>query len=343
VAMDPYDARAWAQVEHWRDHKLTAQARKLVPDAVRTPVRALAERGRDAAMHIPGASMVETALERSLLGLTELTATAGAASLRRSAVVRAFQKAGHDVNELEDVRQLPLKAIDKVKPRLGLYYSAASAAQGGVAGLAVSGGEIVGATTAGAAAAPSAAVVAGAMAADAAALLASSHRSVAHIAAYYGYDVELEHERLYALGVLGVGTATGAAKVASYAELNKLVQALARRQAWQQLNQNSVTKVVQRVYPLLGQKLTKRKLAQAVPLAGILIGAGLNAAMLAEVVRDADHIYRERFLRDKYALDLVWSGGSAPAGHDVIALADIVDAELVEHTTAEQPPLGLGD
>lgn len=41
--------------------------------------------------------------------------------------------------------------------------------------------------------------------------------------------------------MLGVGTASEMGKAAAYAELNKIVQGLARRQTWKQLNERTVT------------------------------------------------------------------------------------------------------
>jgi hypothetical protein len=46
------------------------------------------------------------------------------------------------------------------------------------------------------------------MAGDAVAVvLMGTNRAVAHVAAYYGYDVDKPDERLFALAVLGMGTA----------------------------------------------------------------------------------------------------------------------------------------
>ena len=118
-----------------------------------------------------------------------------------------------------------------------------------------------------------------------------------------------------------------APEAAAYVQLNKLVQGLARRQAWKQLNRNAVTRVVSRVYAVLGMRLTQRKLAQAIPVAGIAIGAGLNARLLAKIVDDADHLYRERFLREKYGLEPEGDSRAAD-GDEAVKVADIVDAEI---------------
>jgi len=53
-----------------------------------------------------------------------------------------------------------------------------------------------------------------------------------------------------------------------------------------------------------------------------------------EIADDADHLYRERFLRDAYGLhvDVDVDVGAAPLGsaEEPVHLTDIVDAELVE-------------
>jgi len=330
--MIPYDAKAWASVERWRERRLEREARGLLPGAWRERANRASRAAREKLEALPGSERFEKLFLDALRGLTDLGARAARASVHREAVLRAYRKQGYAVDTLGDIRQVSLRDIDKVMPRLDLAYIVSSTLEGAVAGLVVSGGQLLaagGVLGAGAGAAPGAGAVVGAMAADAAAVLFASHRVVAHIAAYYGYDVEDPQEQLFALGVLGVGTAAGAGKAAAYVELNKLVQGLARRQAWKQLNRNAVTRTVSRVYATLGMRLTQRKLAQAVPVAGIVIGAGLNARLLANIADDAHHLYRERFLREKYGLEQDLDS-RAVGSPDAVKVADILDAEIVD-------------
>ena len=136
-------------------------------------------------------------------------------------------------------------------------------------------------------------------------------------------------QRLFALGVLSVGTATQAGKAAAYIELNKVVQNLARNVTWRVLDKSAVTKVVRGVYARVGMDLTKRKLGQAVPVVGIVVGAGLNARLVNRVADDADRIYRERFLRERYGLVTADVEVSAADTEQPVKLADIIDAEVV--------------
>lgn len=331
--MSPYDAAAWAKLGQWKQRRFEREARHLLPDGLRRRSHRAVSAAKGRFDNLPGVERFEALFVDALRALTDATSRTARASVRRGAVIKAYQKHGHDIVVLEDICELELRDVDQVKPRLDVAYILASTVEGAGAGFAVSGGTILAAGGsvfgAGAGAAPGAATVVGVMAADAAAVLVASQRAVAHIAAYYGYDVTRSHERLVALGVLNVGTADEAGKAAAYAELNRLVQALARRQTWEQLNSRAVTRIVTQVYSALGMRLTQRGLGKLVPGVGIALGAGLNARTLSRVVDDAEHLYRERFLQEKYGLARVVPGDS-PANVDALQLTEIVEAEIAE-------------
>lgn len=325
------DAKAFEDVEDWKQRRLRTDGRRRVPARLRDRVNRAGVAAKHRLENLPGADRFETLFLDALRGITNLGARAAHASVRREAILAAYRKRGHEVRTLHDIRRLDLSDIIRVKPRLDLAYIAASTVEGAGAGLAVSGGQILAAggavVGAGVGAAPGAGTVVAAMAADAAVVLVASHRAIAHIAAYYGYDVDEPEERLFALGVLDVGTAAGAtAKYAAYAELHRIAGALARQQSWRQLNEHVIIQVVDKVYARLGVRLTQRKLAQAIPVAGIVIGAGLNAKLLSRIVDDAEHLYRERFLRERYGITRAEMGPSNGA----IPITDIIDAEIVE-------------
>jgi hypothetical protein len=341
-AMTPYDAEAWREIQRWKEKKLRRKERHLVPAQWRERTVAAAHTAKDQLESLPGADRFEELLLNALQGLMGLAAKAALASVRESAVVEAYRKKGHLVTDLEDIRKLELRDVDRQLPKLEIIYAAAAAVEGAASGAVVSGGELLaavgGAAGAGAGAAPGAATVIGAIAADAAAVLVAANRVIGHTAAYYGYDVEKSAEALFALGVLGVGTATQAGKTAAYIELNKVVQNLARNKTWEVLNKSVVTKVINQVYTRLGMTITKEKLGQSVPVLGIVLGAGLNARLISRVADNAEWLYRERFLAEKYGIDNEPppsrpgdgpSGpGDAPGG--VVSIQAIVDDEVAD-------------
>ncbi|MFV2178809.1 EcsC family protein [Actinomadura sp. LOL_016] len=334
--MTPYDRKAWDEIEQWRQNRLAARTRRALPEGARERLRDVGQKVRTRAPRLcPGLPDFESIFLKSLEALLGFGGRAAIATVSKGAVVKAYRKRGGDVDDLEDIRNLDLELIDKVKPRLGLRYTAFATAEGAGAGFAASGGGLLvsGGTVAGAGAgaAPGAALVIGLLAADAAAVLMAGQRAIAQIGAYYGYDAEHPDEQRFMLGVLGLGTATNAGKVAAYAEINKLVQALARRATWEQLNQSVVTKVVEKVFARFGFLLTKRKLGQAVPITGFAFGAGANTRLLMRITDDAERLYRERFLRERYGIEVEPN----PVAADTDALDDIdivaiVDAEIVD-------------
>lgn len=332
--MTPYDSRAWTEIEQWRDNRLTARTRQFIPARIRTKVSDAGENARAKFGSLPGAERFEELFINALGGLVDLGSRTAMASVRDGAIIAAYKKHGHDVGSIDDIGKLMLQDIDKVKPNLALAYTAAATAEGAAAGFAISGGEIVATGGSilgvGAGGAPGVGLVAGVMAADAAAVLVAANRSIAHTAAYYGYDLDHPDERLFAVAVLSMGTAAQGGKAAAYIEINKLVQALARRATWQQLRENVVTRVIEKVFTRLGFRITQRKLGQAVPVVGTLIGAGMNARLLSSITDDADHVYRERFLRERYGLTLGPTAGRSVDATDVLDIEEILQEEIAD-------------
>ena len=86
--------------------------------------------------------------------------------------------------------------------------------------------------------------------------------------------------------------------------------------------------MIDRVYAALGGRLTKRKLAQAVPVAGAVINAGVNAGLIHQTFRRSEVAYRLRFLSEKYGIDPDEWRRDAPACSDEAEDVVRVDEEL---------------
>jgi hypothetical protein len=120
---------------------------------------------------------------------------------------------------------------------------------------------------------------------------------------------------LRALGVLNFATATNQGmKQRAYQDLNRLVRMIVRDASWKQLDDNVITKIVHRIFRLLAERLRKRKLAAALPVAGIAVGAGLNALTLSRAaLGPADAATRQAAARAALAhgVDVVALAGAA--------------------------------
>jgi TolB-like protein len=261
----------------------------------------------DALARVPGAARAGWAVVDGVARLVDLAAGTAAASVRTGAVVEAYRERGHEVGELADVRSLPLADIRAATPRLGVRYAATGAVQSVASTLLVSGetaATVAGAAgTAGLVVVPGIGAVLATLALDAAVGVLMGDRAVAQVAAYHGYDVDDPGERLFALGVLALGLAEDSRRVVAYRELTGIASGLARRQAWA-LTADQAGAVARAVSTALAVRLTQERFAQLVPVLGTILAVERNVRGAARVVDDAEHLYAERLLRERYDLPL---------------------------------------
>jgi hypothetical protein len=296
-AMSPYEASAWSEL---REESLRRQRQQLVNSATRERISSVTQRIGERVRAIPGAEDAEAVVAAALEGLRGMTMDWAMMSVNEERVLAKFRKRGATPATLADLRDFDLERCDKAIPRLRARYTSAAAGEGALSALAITGLEVKGKVKGG----PGIAAVGGAIAVDTSFVLAGMGRCIAETGAYYGFDVSQDEEQLFALAIMAYSSATTrAGKVAAMAELSRLTQMMMRRATWQVLSKEPIVKVIQAVYTRLGIRLTHQGLGRAVPLVGVVVGSGLNAAALQRVGRDAKMAYRIRFLATKYNLD----------------------------------------
>lgn len=320
-AMSDYERKAWKSLteggatsasDGGRFHKARDAASARAKDAARRARDGVSDR-------IPGGEKaivaLDAAMQKALAGLHTAFVERGLNSVTPSALFKTFTTEGIDVSSYEDIRKLDLKYCDRSVPKRKEKYVALAAGQGAATSLAVTGATVAASVSGG----TSLSVAAGAVVIDVTAVMTGMGRIVALVAAHYGYDVREPEEQVFAAGVLSYSTAGSAAeKAASLAALSRLTQDMMRRATWKQLQQHQLVNVIQRVVTALGFKLTQKKLAQVVPVAGVVINGGLNARLAQNTFNRAQRAYRLRFLTEKYGLDTdSWA-------------ADVVDAEVID-------------
>ena len=102
------------------------------------------------------------------------------------------------------------------------------------------------------------------------------------------------------------------------ASLSRLTQQMMRRATWAQLRRHLLVNAIEHSYKALGYTLTKKKLAQAVPVAGAVLNAGVNAGLVNQAFRRAEAVYRLRFLSEKYGIDPAEWRREFPIGSDEV-------------------------
>lgn len=137
-------------------------------------------------------------------------------------------------------------------------------------------------------------------------------------------------------GVGGTASAIAVEKQTTMLAFNKVMRDLARRGSLDGLGGNVVVSAMNSLFSAMGVRLVSRKLAQIVPVAGVVVSAGLNAALMRTIGETADHLYRERFLAERYgrvetsdgaSTDLVRSADSQELSADIARYVEIAEAE----------------
>ena len=208
-------------------------------------------------------------------------------SVRPEAIYREYRDRGLDVHGADDIFRLDLREVDRVIGYLAAKYRMLTAGEGVVTGA----GGVLG------------------IPADVVALTTLNLRAVGEYGTYCGFDVSLQQERLYAMHVLSLSSrVTDASKAMAMAELFKIGGQAAGKKSWEQLEGHAFVRVVHNIARALGKRLTKAKLAQLVPAVGAAVGGGFNAYYTGRVCTAAYHLYRERFLAEKYGLQVSEGG-----------------------------------
>ena len=269
----PYEQEALREIHLWKDPKITWRGRAM--RAITWPL----DKAGDAIMRAPGIGWV---IEKSVSGIVSVANDVAQWSVRPEAIYKKFRSRGNDVSKGNDILKLDLEEVDKTIGWLAARYKALAIAEGAGTGLVGLPG----------------------IPPDIVALVTLNLRAIGEYATYCGFDVSAQHERLFAMNVLGLASsASDKGKAVAMAQLVKIAREVAKKKAWKDLEKHTFVKIIQQIAKALGIRLTKAKLAQVVPVAGALVGAGFNVYYTNKVCDAAYHLYRERFLGRKYGDD----------------------------------------
>lgn len=146
------------------------------------------------------------------------------------------------------------------------------------------------------------------LAADVPTLLTLALRSIHRIGLCYGEDALADERRRLALSVFALASANSAEekqsalaalRTADGAESVALREGL-ERTAEREIAKNAAVLSMQTLASRIGINLGQRKAAGAVPVLGMVIGAGVNAGYVHDVATAAQFVFQERWLNAKY-------------------------------------------
>jgi hypothetical protein len=317
--MSDYDRKAWTDATDRLARQRAGRVRKAVSVAT-GPVKQVAS---GAWNRVPTHDGLEAQVSSAMAGMKAVTFDPALRSVDAEKVLRR-----RGASSRGDLFELDMKKLDRSLPGLRTLYSGTAFVEGGGSALVVTGAEVSATVSGGV----TLGVAAAAIAADAVVSMALMGRIIGRVAAEYGYDVRLPEEEVFALGVMSLGTAaTAAESTVALANLRRLTAVMMRQPTWAELNKHALVRMIDRVFGLLGEKLVKRKLAQAVPVAGAFINAGLSAHMADQTYRRARDAYRLRFLAEKYGIDPEdWIAADTEIPADELLSLELDDLETPE-------------
>jgi len=271
-----YEKLALVSIHEWKNRQISwfGKAMKIISYPLEKVGNLITE--------VPGVNWV---IEKAIGGLVSFLNDFAHWTIRPDAIYEEYTKAGFDnVKTPKDIFTLNLEDADRVTGWLGAKYKALAIAEGGSAGYV----GLLG------------------IPADIVALITLNQRAIGEYATYYGFDISSQHERLFALNILGLASSSNdAAKQVAMAQLVRIAQDVAKKKAWKDLEKYTFVNIIKIIAKSLGINLTKAKLAQVVPVTGALVGAGFNAYYTDKVCTAAFYLYRERFLAEKYGEEII--------------------------------------
>lgn len=270
--LTPYEQQVIDDIQAWLDAKPGMGERLL--DLLGLPVALVIKA-------VPGA-LLDT-VTRAIEGFLAMLKDATYWSYRDAAILKAARAAGLAVRTVDDLAGQDLAALDRLARGFvtsGKLLGALEGAGCGFGGLAL-------------------------IAADVPLLFGISFRTIQQIGTCYGFD--MADPRLYpvVMKVFHAGTASSAAvKAAALADLHAAALAFTAGSALGRSGGAAALELLKRglehLPRHLAEHVTKRKIGQAVPVAGAAVSAGFNYWFMGSVALAAVMMFRQMYLERKY-------------------------------------------
>ncbi|MHA6668218.1 EcsC family protein [Homoserinimonas sp. A447] len=306
--MSPYEQQVWDTLsKHWQSRS----NRRGLPNWASTAMERTGEFGRNAANRMTDAvpETIKKPVRRAGGAIADkvarpaVDAAEGLLNLVNDwaldlndpkNVEKLARKRGLELNSFTELRLQDLKVCDRLLTRNTLKWRTAGAFEGGGMGML--------------ALVPVAGIPV-AITADILVIQVLSTAIASRIAYSYGYDAKDPDEQAFIQRLVRRSFIAQAAKAKPLREAAQAARAIKGRVRWSaKLRADhrlvvALEKLMQQLGPV-GAKVPVQSVAKVVPFVGVLIGAGMNAAILGNVAKDAKRYCQTRFLCDKYGLPL---------------------------------------
>ena len=230
-------------------------------------------------------------------------------------VVKIANKKGLEITDVSELRGRDLKACDRLLTRNTLKWRTFGALEGGSMG-ALAMVPVAGLPTS--------------LTADLLVIQVLSTSIASRIAYSYGFDAKDPAEREFIRRLVTRSFMVQAGRAAPMQQVANAAVATHGRQRWSQnlLRDHQLAAALKRLMGnagAAGPRASVQNVSKALPVIGIVLGAGTNSAVLGAVAADAQRYCQTRFLSEKYGLPMPEAFGSTTSNDQ-----DRTDGEIVE-------------
>lgn len=282
AGLSDYERSALAEIEAWRSAPEGPFSRALSTVAATAPVKWLLE-------HTPSVpETITRPVANAVQGFLELLKDGAYWTYADNTILARALEQGLQVKSLPELANQPLEGLDHLARSFFAENKVIAALEGGGTGL---GGFVL-------------------IAADIPALFTVAFRTIQQIGASYGFDMRDPNMAPVVLGIIGVASgAEEAAKIAALTDMQVTAKMFAKNWTYKKVAERTMAggpaqalkQIAERLPREISKSITKRKLAQAIPLAGAAVGAGFNYWFIASTARTAYMTFRELYLTRKQA------------------------------------------
>jgi hypothetical protein len=280
--LSEYERAVQAEIEAWKNAPAGVVSQAVAKVTATAPVRWIIE-------HTPSVpEAITRPVTKAVQGFMEMLKDGAYWTYSDEAILARAKEQGLQVEGLPDLVEQPLDGLDKLARSFFAENKIIAALEGagtGFGGLAL-------------------------IAADIPAIFTVAFRTVQQIGASYGFDMRDPNMAPVVLGIIGVASgAEEAAKIAALTDMQVTAKMFAKNWTYKKVAERTMAggpaqalkQLAERMPREIATSVTKRKLAQFIPVAGAAVGAGFNYWFIASTARTAYMTFRELYLLRKEA------------------------------------------
>lgn len=275
--MNKYELKVRTEIEEWKLEESRLFSKMF--NVITSPISWVVDNV------IPNS--VTNTVSKAIMGALDLLKDGAYWTYSDNQIINEAKFMGLGVESITDLSEQNIEKLDILAQKQFMSNKVAAAIEG--AGLGMGGFALI--------------------AADIPALFTLSFRSIQQIGSCYGFNMQDPKMSMIIMNCLSIGSTTSAAaKSAALADMTITVEALLKDWTYKKIAETTQTGVfintlknLTKHFPKkIAENITKRKLAQLIPIIGAAVGGGFNYWFVGNATATSYMVFRELYLDNKY-------------------------------------------